>query len=84
MKTNVGKRPLNFLFRHFRLTCDMANMTQLLGDPVFHFHIKIDGPEVYVQLEVPFIFRIFRGRALEVIDREVRLWIEKAKNGELD
>jgi|SRR5690242_17057931 hypothetical protein len=46
--------------------------------------IEIEGPKISVDLDVPFIFRIFRGKAIEVIDREVRKWIEKAKNGELD
>ena len=46
--------------------------------------LEIVGPEVYVELEVPFILRIFKGRALDVIDSEVRRWIEKAQNGELD
>ncbi len=46
--------------------------------------IEIIGPEVYVDLEVPFILRIFKGRAIEIIDREVRSWVERAKAGELD
>ncbi|MCB9595868.1 MAG: polyhydroxyalkanoic acid system family protein [Sandaracinaceae bacterium] len=45
--------------------------------------IEIIGPEVYVDLDVPFVFRIFKGRAMEIIDREVRAWVEKAKNGEV-
>jgi hypothetical protein len=46
--------------------------------------IEIVGPNVFVDLEVPFILRVFKGKAIEVIDREVKRWIEKAKNGELD
>jgi hypothetical protein len=45
--------------------------------------IEIDGPKIFVDLEVPFILRIFKGKAIEVIDREVKKWVEKARNGEL-
>ncbi len=47
-------------------------------------HVEIVGPEVYVDLDVPFILRIFKGRAIEIIDREVRSWVERARAGELD
>lgn len=45
--------------------------------------IEIVGPEIYVDLEVPFILRIFKGKALEVIDEQVKMWVEKARAGEL-
>lgn len=37
-----------------------------------------------VEMEVPFIFKIFQGRAMKVIEDQVNLWIDKAKRGELD
>ncbi|HHH30448.1 MAG TPA: hypothetical protein ENK57_19195 [Polyangiaceae bacterium] len=46
--------------------------------------IEVVGPEITVDLEVPFILRIFKGKAMDVIDKEVRAWVEKARNGELD
>jgi len=46
--------------------------------------IDIVGPEIEVELEVPFILRVFKGKAMEVIDKEVRMWVEKARRGELD
>jgi len=45
--------------------------------------IDIEGPKILVDLDVPFILRVFKGKAIEVIDREVRKWIEKARAGEL-
>jgi hypothetical protein len=36
-----------------------------------------------LELDVPLMFRPFRGKALEIIEREARVWLEKAKNGEL-
>lgn len=46
--------------------------------------IEIAGPKILVDLEVPFLLRIFKGKAIEVIDREVKKWVEKARAGELD
>lgn len=45
--------------------------------------IEIAGPKILVDLEVPFLLRVFRGKAMEVIDREVKVWVEKARNGEI-
>ena len=36
-----------------------------------------------LELDVPFVFRPFRGKAIEIIEKEVRVWIDKAKKGEL-
>lgn len=46
--------------------------------------IEIAGPKILVDLEVPFLLRMFKGKAMEVIDREVKKWVEKARAGELD
>lgn len=45
--------------------------------------IEIVGPKIFVDLDVPFLLRIFKGKAIEVIDREVLKWVEKARAGEL-
>ncbi len=37
-----------------------------------------------VEMDVPFIFKPFRKKALDVIQREINKWIEKAQAGELD
>ena len=46
--------------------------------------IEIVGEKILVDLDVPFILRIFKGKAIDVIDSEVRDWVERARNGELD
>ena len=45
--------------------------------------IEIVGPKIQVDFHVPFLLRVFKGKAIDVIDREVKKWIEKARNGEL-
>jgi hypothetical protein len=62
------------------------------GDAKIEFQIKgfklsggisVRPRTIDLELDVPFIFRLFKSRALDVIEREVRYWIGKAKAGEL-
>jgi Putative polyhydroxyalkanoic acid system protein (PHA_gran_rgn) len=45
--------------------------------------LVIDERKIALELDVPFLFRPFQKKALEVIDREVRVWLAKARAGEL-
>ncbi|MFT3768111.1 MAG: polyhydroxyalkanoic acid system family protein [Minicystis sp.] len=45
--------------------------------------MQIDPGSIALELDVPFLFRPFQKKALEVIEREVRVWLDKAKNGGL-
>lgn len=45
--------------------------------------IEIGGDSVKLELDVPFLFRPFQKKAMEVIEREVRAWLDKAKRGEI-
>jgi len=38
---------------------------------------------ITMELDVPFLLRVFQGKAISVIEREVKVWIAKAKRGEL-
>ncbi len=38
---------------------------------------------IELDLDVPFVFRLFKSKAIDVIEREVKNWIGKAKRGEL-
>ncbi len=46
-------------------------------------NIGIAPKAIELDLDVPFVFRLFKSKALEVIEREVQTWIGKAKRGEL-
>ena len=48
-----------------------------------HGSIDILPRAIEIDLDVPFLFRPFKGKAIEVIEKEVRNWLTKAKNGEL-
>ena len=45
--------------------------------------IEVVGDKILVDLQVPFLLRVFKGKAMDVIDREVKKWVEKARAGEL-
>jgi hypothetical protein len=45
--------------------------------------IDILPQAIEIDLDVPFLFRPFKGKAVEVIEKEVRNWLDKAKKGEL-
>ena len=45
--------------------------------------IEVGATSIDMDLDVPFLLRPFKGKALEVIEREIRVWIEKARSGEI-
>lgn len=49
----------------------------------FNGLFEIRPREISMELEVPFLLRPFKNRALEVIEAEIRTWVDKAKRGEI-
>jgi hypothetical protein len=45
--------------------------------------IEIEPKTINMELDVPFVFRIFKNQALKVIEGEIRKWVDKAKAGEI-
>lgn len=45
--------------------------------------VLVRDRHIDVDMDVPFLFRIFQGRAMDIINEQVMLWVEKAKKGEL-
>ena len=46
--------------------------------------VEVRRDEVLLGLEVPLVWRVFRGVAIKIIEGEIRAWIERARRGELD
>lgn len=44
---------------------------------------EILASEISMDMEVPFLLRPFKSKALDVIESEIRTWVQKVKNGEL-
>lgn len=45
--------------------------------------LELEEGAIVMNLEVPFLMRPFKKKAIEVIEREIRKWIDKAKAGAL-
>jgi hypothetical protein len=45
--------------------------------------VEVREHEIGLNLDVPFLLRPFKSRALEIIEREIGVWCDKAKNGQL-
>lgn len=46
-------------------------------------NVRVDPENVELELDVPLLFRPFQHKAIEVIEDEVRAWIERAKHSQL-
>lgn len=44
--------------------------------------IEVREREIALALDVPFLLKPFRSKAIEVIEREIRHWMDRAKAGE--
>ncbi len=49
----------------------------------FDGKVVVEEREIVMEMDVPFILRPFRRRALEIIEQEIKLWCKKAKDGEI-
>ena len=46
--------------------------------------VEVNTKEILIDLKVPFVLRVFKGKAIEIIEREIQVWLEKARDGELE
>ena len=46
--------------------------------------VDVNSRSIELDLDVPFVLRVFKKKAIAVIEREIKIWLEKARNGELD
>ena len=45
--------------------------------------MQVNDNDIEMDLDVPFVLRPFKGKAMGVIEEEIKKWIAKAKAGEL-
>jgi hypothetical protein len=46
--------------------------------------IELEPKRIGLELEVPFLLKMFQGKAIAIIETEIKEWVEKARKGELD
>ena len=66
------------------LTEDMAEIAFSVKGLTLKGAVEVKEEEIEAELNVPLVLRPFRKKALQVIEDEVRVWVEKARRGELD
>ncbi len=45
--------------------------------------LEVDEKDIQMDLDVPFLLRPFKGKAIGVIEEEINKWVAKAKAGEI-
>ncbi|MFW6049620.1 MAG: polyhydroxyalkanoic acid system family protein [Myxococcota bacterium] len=45
--------------------------------------LDLEPNQIVMDLDVPFVLRVFQKKAVSVIDREIQTWVAKAKAGEI-
>jgi len=45
--------------------------------------IELAPRAILIDLDVPFLLRPFKAKAIDVIEREIRVWVERAQAGQL-
>ena len=62
---------------------DRVELSFRVGGKALSGAMTVKTSKVELELDVPFLFRPFRGKAIAIIEKEVVAWIAKAKAGEL-
>jgi len=60
-----------------------AQVSFTVGGSAIDGTIHVRAQHVVIDLSVPLLLRPFRKRATEVVEREILVWIQKARAGEL-
>jgi hypothetical protein len=45
---------------------------------------ELTDDDIVMEMDIPFLLKPFKGKAVQVVEDEINKWVEKAKRGELD
>ena len=62
----------------------LANISFTVKGVTLKGTMALTPSTVDMDLDVPFLFRLFQKQAIKIIEEEIQEWIGKAKRGELD
>ncbi len=65
------------------MTDDRADISFKVKGISLNGTLEVKESDIDMDLDVPFLLRPFKGKALGVIEEEIKKWIAKAKAGEL-
>lgn len=63
---------------------DRANVSFSAKGVTLEGNVEITEDDVLIELDVPFILKPFKKKAVGIIEDEIHKWVEKAERGELD
>ncbi len=66
------------------VTDDKANVSFSAKGVGLDGSLEVTDDDVLIDLDVPFILKPFKKKAVSIIEAEINKWVAKAKNGDLD
>jgi hypothetical protein len=78
-----GKRFAEYDYRYKWVRDDRVELGFTVIGKRLEGAMTVKPTKLELELEVPFMMRPFRGKAIEIIEKEAREWLAKAKRGEL-
>jgi hypothetical protein len=66
------------------LSEDRARVSFTVAGRTLDGAVTVTTASVDMELEVPFLFRPFKGVAMRIVQAEIELWLARAKAGEFD
>jgi hypothetical protein len=62
---------------------DKANVSFSVKGMTLNGELTVTDEHIDMDLDVPFLLKPFKGKALSVIEEEIKKWVAKAKAGEV-
>jgi hypothetical protein len=78
-----AERFADYDFRSRWVDDNMVELSFAVAGKRLDGNIRVRSDALALSLDVPFVFRVFKNKAIDIIEREARKWIDKAKAGEL-
>ena len=78
-----GKRFAEYDYRYKWVSNDRVELGFTVVGKRLEGAMTVKADRLQLEMEVPLMMRPFRGKALEIIEKEAREWMAKAKRGEL-
>jgi len=66
------------------VTDDKAEVSFSAKGVTLEGSFRLTDEEIVMQMDIPFLLKPFKGKAVDVVEKEINKWVRKAKNGELD
>jgi hypothetical protein len=78
-----GERFADYDFRSRWVDDTLVELSFAVAGKRLDGNMRVRSDALALSLDVPFVFRVFKNRAIDIIEREARKWIDRARNGEL-